>query len=61
MILKNGVDIELVKGNPEKGIRGYENDDLAALSGETLSNPNDLVYSNGNVYTFDTVKRPPQE
>lgn len=56
--IENGVDIELVKGNPEKGIRGYENDDLAALGGETLSNPNDLVYSNGNVYVFDTVKRP---
>ncbi len=56
--IENGVDIELVKGNPEKGIRGYENDDLAALSGETLSNPEDLVYSNGQVYVFDTVKRP---
>lgn len=56
--IENGVDIELVKGNPEKGIRGYENDDLAALGGETLNNPADLVYTDGKVYVFDTVKRP---
>lgn len=56
--LENGVSIELVKGNPEKGIRGYENDDLAALRGETISNPNDFVYTDNQVYIFDTVKRP---
>jgi PAS domain S-box-containing protein len=56
--IENGVSIELVKGNPEKGIRGYENDDLAALRGETISNPNDFVYTDSQVYVFDTVKRP---
>lgn len=56
--LENGVSLELVKGNPEKGIRGYENDDLAALRGQTISNPNDFVYTDNQVYIFDTVKRP---
>jgi len=57
--IENGVPIELVKGNPEKGIRGYENDDLAALRGETISNPTDYVYAtDGTVYVYDTIKRP---
>ncbi|MBK8397004.1 MAG: PAS domain-containing protein [Leptospiraceae bacterium] len=56
--IENGVDIELVKGNPEKGIRGYENDDLAALNGETISNQADYVYSGNDIFVFDTVKRP---
>lgn len=58
--IENGVDPELVKGNPEKGLRGYENDDKAALSGETIINPADYVYdnTNGKVYIYDTIKRP---
>ena len=34
--IENGWSADLVKGNAEKGIAGWEKDDLAALSGKTI-------------------------
>ncbi|TXT25630.1 MAG: multi-sensor signal transduction histidine kinase [Gallionellaceae bacterium] len=56
--IENGWPTELVKGNPEKGIKGYEQDDLAALSGETVRNMHDPAPAGGEIRIFDTVKLP---
>lgn len=56
--IENGWPAELVRGNPEKGIVGYERDDLAALSGKTIHNGHDLVPVCGELRVFDTVKLP---
>lgn len=56
--IENGWDPKLVKGDPEKGIRGFIHDDLDALSGKDVHNPNDLANVDGNVRIFDTHKRP---
>jgi len=56
--IENGWDPELVKGNPAKGIRGYEGDDQAALRDETVR----VEGERGNVRTgirvFETIKGP---
>ena len=56
--LENGWNEECVKGNPEKGIKGYEPDDLAALNGRVVRNPRDVVRIGNHVQIFDTVKIP---
>jgi PAS domain S-box-containing protein len=56
--IENGWDPELVRGNPEKGIRGFENDDRDALSGKTIHNPNDPANTPDGVRIFDTYKIP---
>lgn len=56
--IENGWPEELVKGNPEKGIRGYEQDDLAALSGKTIHNEYDPATVGGELRVFDTIKLP---
>jgi len=56
--LENGWNEECVKGNPEKGIKGYEPDDLAALTGRVVRNPRDVVRIGNHVQIFDTVKIP---
>lgn len=56
--IENGWPAEHVLGNQEKGIRGYEFDDRAALEGNlTHINP-DPVSINGEVRYFDTLKTP---
>lgn len=56
--LENGWDYELVYGNPEKGIRGFENDDREALSDKIVYNPVSPVIINGEIQYFDTTKTP---
>ena len=56
--IENGWPAELVKGVPEKGIRGYEQDDLDTLSGVMLRNEHDPVIVNGALRIFDTIKLP---
>ena len=56
--IENGWDPELVKGNPAKGIRGFENDDRDALSGQSVHNPNDPANQGTETRIFDTRKLP---
>ena len=56
--IENGWDAELVNGNPSKGIRGFKHDDLDALSGLDVHNPNDPANIEGNIHIFDTHKMP---
>lgn len=56
--VENGWDPELVRGNPSKGIRGFENDDLDVLAGKTIRNSYDPANINGEVRIFDTRKMP---
>ena len=56
--IENGWPEELVKGNPEKRIKGYEQDDLSALSGKMIHNDYDPATINGELRIFDTVKHP---
>jgi PAS domain S-box-containing protein len=56
--IENGWDAELVKGNPEKGIRGFEQDDLEVLSGKIVHSSTDLGNVNGTTVCFDSIKVP---
>ena len=57
--LEVGFPEELVKGSPEKGIRGLWTDDRQVMdSGEILTIPRDLVAVDGEMRVFDTVKVP---
>jgi len=57
--LELGFPEELVKGNPEKGIRGFWTDDqLVISSGEVQIYPDDPATIDGVVHTFHTVKSP---
>ncbi len=55
--IENGWDDELVKGNPEKGIRGYEKDDLEALKGKTIRTTETSTISGETLY-LDSIKLP---
>ncbi|MDG5816711.1 PAS domain S-box protein [Chitinispirillales bacterium ANBcel5] len=55
--IENGWDPKYVKGDKEQGIRGYEKDDLKALSGEVV-HVSDVLSVNGNQIYFDTIKLP---
>ena len=55
--IENGWDVELVKGNPVKGITGYEKDDLEALSGKIVQNT-DRASISGKTHFLDSVKIP---
>lgn len=55
---ENGWDEEFIKGNPQKGISGFEKDDIAALSGEVIQNFSTLSKYNGRSRYFDTRKMP---
>ncbi len=49
----------LVLGDPEQGIVGFRVDDQAALDGEYIHNPNDIVqFTDGSMHTLDTRKQP---
>jgi PAS domain S-box-containing protein len=57
--LELGFPEELVKGNPEKGIRGFWTDDRQVMdSGEPLVNPYDPATIDGEVHIFHTIKAP---
>lgn len=56
--IENGWAPELVHGNPEKGIRGFENDDKRALAGESVHNPCDPANRGPRIAYFDTYKLP---
>jgi PAS domain S-box-containing protein len=54
-----GVPPELIEGDPERGIRGFRPDDEAAIAGEVVHNPYDVVlFTDGSEHIFDTVKIP---
>ncbi len=56
--IENGWDPELVKGNPQKGIRGFEKDDLEVLAGKTVHTQSEQRNVAGNIRLFDTIKSP---
>lgn len=56
--IENGWPEELVKGDPDRGIRGFEQDDLDSLSGKRVRNENDPATVRDEVRIFDTVKLP---
>jgi PAS domain S-box-containing protein len=56
--VENGWSPEQVKGNPEKGIKGWETDDRDALGGKTVRAAQEPVSSEGQMRYFDTVKTP---
>ncbi len=57
--LELGFPEELVKGNPEQGIRGFWADDRLVMdSGETQVYPDDPATIDGVVHTFHTIKTP---
>lgn len=53
-----GWERELVEGNPAKGIKGWEQDDRAALNGETVQIAAEPCNVAGEIHYFDTVKAP---
>jgi PAS domain S-box-containing protein len=56
--VENGWSPELVKGNPEKGIAGWEKDDLAALSGKTVQVSGIPSNVKNEIRYFDAVRMP---
>ena len=56
--IENGWSAELVMGDPEKGIEGWEKDDLAALSGTTVQVSGIPLNVNNEIRYFDVVKMP---
>jgi PAS domain S-box-containing protein len=56
--VENGWSVELVKGSREKGIIGWESDDLAALSGRTVQVAEEPTDFDNGVRYFDTSKFP---
>ena len=55
--VENGWSIELVKGDPAKGIPGWEKDDLAVLEGRT-SHVVEETQIGGERHWYDTLKFP---
>ena len=56
--IENGWDPDIVKGNPEKGIRGWENDDREVLAGRTIRAEHEPSNVNGKICYHDTLKIP---
>ena len=56
--IESGWSFELVKGNAEKGIIGWESNDLAALSGNTVQATEETWDFENVVRYFDTSKFP---
>jgi PAS domain S-box-containing protein len=56
--LENGWNTELVLGNPEKGIEGWEKHDLAALSGRTVQFSGITSNIDNEIRYFDAVRMP---
>ncbi|WP_323697032.1 PAS domain S-box protein [Thiorhodovibrio litoralis] len=55
--IENGWDADLVKGNSDKGIKGYEKDDLEALNGNIVR-ITETARIAGQTLLLDTVKIP---
>jgi PAS domain S-box-containing protein len=55
-----GTPVELIEGDPERGIVGFRTDDRAVVEGgEAIHNPYDVVnYADGTLHIFDTSKLP---
>ena len=56
--IENGWNPDVVKGNAEKGIRGWERDDLAALEGKSIRASQEPSDFGGETRYYDTVKVP---
>jgi PAS domain S-box-containing protein len=56
--LENGWSADLVKGNPEKGLAGWEKDDLAVLSGKTIEVEDEPSDFDKGIRVYHTVKFP---
>ncbi len=56
--IENGWDAEWVRGDPDKGIRGFEADDRQALSGQVVHNLSVPANVKGEVRIFDAIKIP---
>ena len=56
--IENGWSPDVVKGNAEKGIRGWERDDLAALQGKSIRASQEPSDFGGETRYYDTVKVP---
>ncbi|MBZ5617402.1 MAG: PAS domain S-box protein [Acidobacteriia bacterium] len=56
--IENGWDPELIQGNPAKGIQGWEEDDRAALRGETVHAGGEPGNVGAEIRVFETVKSP---
>ncbi|EAW36989.1 PAS domain S-box protein [Lyngbya sp. PCC 8106] len=55
--IENGWDAELVKGNPDKGITGYETYDLEVLSGKIVQSTDTAIISGETIF-LNSVKIP---
>jgi PAS domain S-box-containing protein len=54
-----GFPAKFIFGNPAENIRGFREDDLAVLQGETIHNPSDpATFADGSIHIFDTQKVP---
>jgi PAS domain S-box-containing protein len=56
--IENGWDPDVVKGNPAKGIRGWEKDDLEVLAGRTVRATQEPSNEGGMIRYKDVVKMP---
>jgi PAS domain S-box-containing protein len=56
--IENGWSADLVLGCPDQGIRGFQQDDLAALSGQTVHSRADLGNVGSDIRVFDSLKVP---
>jgi two-component system, cell cycle sensor histidine kinase and response regulator CckA len=56
--VENGWSVELIAGNPEKGIQGWGKDDLAALGGATVRAEEEPANAGNEIRWFNTVKLP---
>jgi diguanylate cyclase (GGDEF)-like protein/PAS domain S-box-containing protein len=56
--IENGWSEELVKGHPEKGIRGFEADDKEVLTGKTILIEEEPANFNNEIRYFNTIKTP---
>ena len=56
--VENGWSVDLVKGNPQKGIVGWEKDDLAVLSGVTVQVAAEPTDFDKGIRYFQTAKFP---
>ncbi|CAK0779426.1 two-component system, sensor histidine kinase [Gammaproteobacteria bacterium] len=56
--IENGWNPKLVLGCPEEGIRGFQQDDCAALAGEFVHSHDDLGNIESDIRHFDSIKVP---
>jgi PAS domain S-box-containing protein len=56
--IENGWSLELVKGNQAEGIKGWESDDRATLSGETIHVVGEPANIGRGIRVLDTVRSP---